>query len=63
VQPIKTKNHGYKRASFGRHGLNALRQYSRPGRSTDPAFTASINALFRWITFQLTLYQLIKIVG
>jgi hypothetical protein len=50
VQPIKTKNHGYKCASFGRHGLNALRQYSRPGRSTDPASTASINALFRWIS-------------
>ena len=25
VQPIKTKNNGYKSASFSRHGLNALR--------------------------------------
>ena len=62
-QPIKTKNHGYKRASFSRHGLNALRQYTRPGRCTDPAFTANMNAVFRWIICQLTLHQLTKIVG
>ena len=46
-QLIKTKNHGYKRASFSRHGLNALRQYTRPGRRTDPAFTANMNAVFQ----------------
>ena len=63
VQSIKTKNNGYKRASFSRHGLNALRQYTRPGRSTDPAFIADMNAVFRWIISQLTLYQLTKIVG
>ena len=63
VQPIKTKNNGYKRARFSRHGLNALRQYTRPGRSTDPVFTTNMNAVFRWIICQLTLYQLTKIVG
>ena len=47
VQPIKTKNHGYKRASFSRHGLNALRQYLRPGHGTDPAFIANMNAVFQ----------------
>jgi hypothetical protein len=50
VPPIKTKNYGYKCASFGRHGLNALRQYSRSGCSTDSASTVSTNALFRWIS-------------
>ena len=63
VQPIKTKNHGYKRASFSRHGLNALRQYTRPGRSTDPTFIANMNAVFQWIICQLTLHQSTKIVG
>jgi hypothetical protein len=63
VQPIGTKNHGYKRASFSRHGLNALRQYSRPGRRADPVFSANMNALFRWIINQVPLYQTTKIVG
>ena len=63
VQPIPQKNNGYKRASFGRHGLNALRQYTRPGRSTDPVFTANMNAVFRWIINQLTHYKATKIVG
>ena len=62
-QPIKTKNNGCKRASFSRHGLNALRQYARRGRSTDPAFIANMNAVFRWIICQLILYQSTKIVG
>ena len=63
VHPIKTKNNGYKRASFSRHGLNALRQYTRPGRSTDPTFIANINDVFRWIICQLTIYQATRIVG
>ena len=55
VQPIGTKNHGYKRTSFSRHGLNALRQYSRRGRRADPAFSANMNAIFRWIINQVSL--------
>ena len=63
VHPITLKNNGYKRASFSRHGLNALRQYARPGYSADPVFTANMNAVFRWIICQLTLQQSTKIVG
>ena len=63
VQPIGTKNHGYKRANFSRHDLNTLRQYSRLGRRADPAFSANINAVLRWIINQVTLYQTTKIVG
>ena len=63
VHPITLKNNGYKRASFSRHGLNALRQHARPGYSADPAFTANMNAVFRWIICQLTLQQLTKIIG
>ena len=63
IQPVKTKNNGYKRASFSRYGLNALRQYTRSGRSTDLAFITNMNAVLRWIICQLTLYQLTKIVG
>jgi len=63
VQSIGLKQHGYKRTGFSRHGLNALRQYSRTGRSSDKAFTASLNAVLRWIVQQVTLYQATKIVG
>ena len=63
VQPIGLKKHGYKRASFSRHGLNALRQYSRSGRRADKAFTASLNAVLRWIVQQVARYQATKIVG
>ena len=62
-QPIKTKHNGYKCTSCSRHGPNALRQYTRSGRSTDPAFIANGNAVFRWIICQLTLCQLTKTIG
>ncbi|TAE21848.1 MAG: IS4 family transposase [Cytophagales bacterium] len=43
VQPIKIKKHGYKSASFARHGLNNLRAVLRPQR---PKRKTSCHGLF-----------------
>lgn len=57
VQLIKTKNHGYKVASFYRHGLNQIREVIRDQASVDPDLTLKVKSLFRWLRTQLTHYQ------
>lgn len=63
VQTIKTKNHGYKVASFSRHGLNQIRELSRDQACVNTDWSLKIKSLFRWVRLQLTHYQLIKIAG
>ena len=63
VQCIGQKNHGYKRTSFSRHGLNAIRESTRPGASTLTPLVPRLDGLIRWLCIQLTLLQVTKIVG
>ena len=63
VQGIRRKNHGYKRASFSRHGLNAIREYSRPGAGARATLLPRLDVLLRWLCRQLALLQATKIVG
>lgn len=63
VQGIGRKKHGYKKASFSRHGLNAIRQYTRPTTRDTGELVPQLDALFRWICRQLTHLQTTKIVG
>lgn len=63
VQPIKAKKHGYKRASFSRHGLNAIRAWTRPDASAVATLLPRLAALVRWLCRQNTLLQATKIVG
>lgn len=63
VQSIKTKNHGYKAASFSRYGLNKIREISREEAFVNSDHVFTIKCLFRWIMSQLSHYQALKIVG
>ena len=63
VQVIRTKSHGYKAASFARHGLNQIREMSRDQTLVDPDLTLKIKSLFRWLRNQLSHYQRLKIAG
>lgn len=63
VQAIKIKNHGYKAASLSRHGLNQIREMSRPQAPISVDLVLKIKILFRWLFTQLTHYQALKIVG
>ena len=63
-QPITRKKHGYPATSLSRHGLNILRQLSRPGTKSDDKLTQMVNALLRWLCWQIARCQIFeKIVG
>lgn len=63
VQKIKTKCHGYKQASFSRHGLNFLPQLSRPLATIPPQLADQLALAVRWLIKQIAHYQSTKIVG
>jgi Transposase DDE domain len=58
-QPIARKNHGYRATSLSRHGLNILRQLSRPGTGGDEELARIVEALLRWFVGK---YLYIKII-
>ena len=63
-QPIARKQHGYRATSLSRHGLNIVRQLTRP--TTDAQTTANqlVERLLDWIIRQVSHYQLpVKIIG
>ena len=62
-KPIPRKNHGYRATSMSRHGLNLLRQLTRPHARTQEPVARKIMALLDWFIRQLTYYQIPKIVG
>jgi len=62
IKPVARKNHGYRATSFSRHGLNILRQLCRPAQSPEP-LTRLVDALIRWLHWQLIRSQMTKIVG
>ncbi|MBT9394871.1 IS4 family transposase [Hymenobacter sp. NST-14] len=61
--PIARKNHGYRATSLSRHGLNILRQLTRPATSPHEPMARMVEALMRWISWKITHYQTTKIVG
>jgi hypothetical protein len=61
--PIARKKHGYRAASLARHGLNLLRQLTRPLTRPDDPLARLVETLLNWITRQLARNQTIKIVG
>lgn len=63
VQSIKIKNHGYKVASFSRHGLNHIREMSREQALVKADSQLKVKGLCRWLRRQLSHYQYSKIVG
>ncbi|MBT9395073.1 hypothetical protein KLP40_18040 [Hymenobacter sp. NST-14] len=48
--PIKRKNHGYRATSLSRHGLNILRQLTRPVMSSHEPMAKLVDALLRCIS-------------
>ncbi|MBT2556638.1 hypothetical protein J7E24_02495 [Hymenobacter sp. ISL-91] len=61
--PIARKNHGYYATSLSRHGLNILRQITRPATSPHEPMAQMVDALLRWISCKIARYQPTKIVG
>ncbi|MBT9391661.1 transposase [Hymenobacter sp. NST-14] len=61
--PIKRKKHGYRATSLSRHGLNILRQLTRPATSPHEPMARMVEALMRWISWKVARYQVTKIVG
>jgi len=63
LRPIARKKHGYRATSLSRHGLNILRQLTRPGTCPHQPLARLVERLVDWLTRQLLSLQLTKIVG
>ena len=63
IKPIARKKHGYRATSLSRHGLNILRQLSRPGTCPNQPLARLVERLADWLIRQLSNFQLTKIVG
>ena len=61
--PIARKKHGYRAASLSRHGLNLLRQLTRPLTPPEDPLARLVKTILNWIARQLARSQLPKIVG
>ncbi len=62
--PLARKNHGYRATSLSRHGLNMLRQLTRPATDTQTKPARLVEALLDWLIRQVSRYQIpVKIVG
>lgn len=57
VQPIKTKNHGYKANSFARYGLNQLRALLRGELHQEVLLWPLLQRIFGWLKRQLARNQ------
>ncbi len=63
IKPIARKNHGYRATSLSRHGLNILRQITRPQTPTSEPFARKVVVLLEWFVRQQARCQATKIVG
>ena len=62
--PVARKNHGYRATSLSRHGLNIVRQITRPATDARTKLARMVDALLSWLVKQVTRYQIpVKIVG
>ena len=63
-KPLAHKNHGYRATSLSRHGLNIVRQLTRPETDASTKLARMVEALVDWLIRQITVYQIpVKIVG
>ena len=61
--PIARKKHGYPAKSLSRHGLNILRQITRPNTPSN-ALARQVEALLDWLIRQVACYKMpVKIIG
>ena len=63
LKPIARKNHGYRATSLSRHGLNLLRQLTRPGTCPHQPLARLGERLADWLARQLLNLQLTKVAG
>jgi len=56
-RPIVRKNHGYRATSLSRHGLNILRQITRPATASADALARQVMVLLDWLILQVACYQ------
>ena len=56
--PIARKKHGYRATSLSRHGLNILRQITRPATASTDALARQVMALLNWLALQVDCYQI-----
>ncbi|SDY98628.1 transposase [Hymenobacter psychrophilus] len=63
IKPIARKNHGYRATSLSRHGLNLLRQLTRPHAAPDEPIARKLLGLLDAFSRYLACRQSIKIVG
>ncbi len=63
LKPIARKNHGYRATSLSRHGLNLLRQLTRPDTCPHQPLAQLVERLADWLIRQLLNLQTTKIVG
>ena len=61
--PIARENHGHRAVSLSRHGLNLLRQPTRPLTPPEDPLARMVETILNWIAKQLARNQLLKIVG
>ena len=61
IKPIARKNHGYRATSLSRHGLNILRQLSRPTPSSNEPIARKVETLIGWFIRQVACWQATKI--
>ena len=62
--PVAHKNHGYRATSLSRHGLNIVRQLTRPATDARTRLARIVEALLDWLIRQVARYQIpVKIVG
>ena len=62
--PVACKNHGYRATSLSRHGLNIVRQLTRPATDARTKLARLVETFLDWLIRQVARYQIsVKIVG
>jgi hypothetical protein len=63
-KPLAHKKHGYRATSLSRHGLNIVRQLTRPATDAQTKLARMVEALLDWLVRQVAAYQIPgKIIG
>ena len=63
-KPVARKNHGYRATSLSRHGLNIVRQLTRPAAKAGTKIARMADALLDWLIKQVAHHRIaVKIVG
>ena len=62
--PVAHKNYGYRATSLSRHGLNIVRQLTRPETDASTKLARMVETLLDWLIKQVARYQIpVEIVG